>query len=57
MFRLHLNGENTWHITATGDRQALVQELARVMKLEPADDPDGASQLIFTGPNGISSLI
>ena len=57
MFRLHLNGENSWHITAAGDRQPLVQELARVMELEPADEADGASQLIFTGPDGISSLI
>jgi SynChlorMet cassette protein ScmC len=57
MFRLHLNGENTWHITATEGRHALVQELARVMELEPADGSEDGSQLVFTGPNGISSLI
>jgi len=61
MFRLRLNGDNTWHITAHEDSQALIQELARVMELKPADgtgDRTGdVTQLVFTGPDGVSSFV
>lgn len=57
MFRLRLNGGNTWHLDADKDRFPLVQEMARVMELEPADASEDVSQLFLTGPDGISSHV
>jgi SynChlorMet cassette protein ScmC len=50
MYRLHLNEENTWQISANESRSALVQEMARVMELEPANEAEDASRLVFIGP-------
>jgi SynChlorMet cassette protein ScmC len=57
MYRLRLNQENTWRISADDDRRALLDEMARVMELEPADASEYAANLIFTGPDAVSSLL
>jgi len=57
MYCLRLNQENTWRISADDDRRALLDEMARVMELEPADASNFAVDLMFTGPEAVSSLL
>ena len=57
MYRLRLSGDNTWLITADADRRALLEEMARVMELEPVDGFEPASRLVFTGPDGVTAHV